>query len=81
MDVQLSRAQKDLIHGLKLFGCEEMMSLVILTQLWHPDDIEKMLDYMMSDRTLTPDELYERCLEISSKRGDPPEIEEEEDCF
>ena len=76
--MELSQAQKDLIHGLKLFGCEEMMSLVILARLWHPDDIIEMLLYMVNNRTATPEELYNVSSRISAKRGDPPEIDEEE---
>ena len=77
--MELSQAQKDLVQGLVLFGCSKIQVLAMMARLWHPDDIIEMLLYMVNNRTATPEELYKVSSRISAKRGDPPEIDEEED--
>ena len=77
MELSLTQAQKDFIHGLKLFGCSKMEALVMFAHMWHPDDLTEMLNYMVNHIDSTPAQLYEMCLNISSKRGDPPMDEEE----
>ena len=77
MELSLTQAQKDFIHGLKLFGCSELQMLVMGMEMWHPDDLAEMLDYMVDHLDSTPEQLYEVCLQIASKRGDPQMDEEE----
>ena len=76
--MQLTQAQKDLVHCLKAFGCSIEQVLATAAQLWHPDDTIEMLLYMVDHTTATPEELYKVSSRISAKRGDPPEIDEEE---
>ena len=77
--MELSQAHKDLIHGLVLFGCSEIQVLAMMARLWHPDDIIEMLLYMVNNAIATPEELWKVSSRISARRGDPPEIDEEED--
>ena len=79
MKISVVKMQDDLIVCLKLFGCSTIEILVIMARLWHPDDMREMLLFMAEHRAATPAQLYEISSKISSKRGDPPEIEEEED--
>ena len=77
MEMELTQAQKDFIHGLKLFGCSKMQSLVMTAAMWHPDDLQEMLHYMVDHLESTPAQLYEMCLKISSKRKQPEDLETE----
>ena len=54
-----------------------MEALVMFAHMWHPDDLTEMLDYMVDHLDSTPEQLYNVCLQIASKRGDPPMDEEE----
>ena len=65
---QLTQAQKDFVHGAKLFGCSWMQTLTMLAMLWHRDDLVEMLTYMVNNLDSTPAKLYEMCSRISSKR-------------
>lgn len=78
MEMELTQAQKDLVHGLKLFGCGLLQTIVMGAKLWHPDDLQEMLDYMVDHLDSTPEELYEICLKITSTREDPDELEIED---
>ena len=78
MEMSLTQAQKDLVHGLKLFGCSLLETMIIAMELWHPDDLQEMLNYMVDHLDATPEQLYEMCLKISSKRKQPEELEMEE---
>ena len=77
MEMSLTQAQKDLIHGLKLFGCSKTQALVMTAHMWHPADLREMLNYMVDHLDSTPAQLYEVCLKISSKRKQPEELETE----
>ena len=77
--MELSQAQKDLVQGLVLFGCSKIQVLAMMARLWHPDDIIEMLLYMVNNAIATPEELWKVSSRISARRGDPPEIDEEED--
>ena len=79
MKISIAEMQETLIRCLAILGCEEICVLTIMAQLWHPDDIIEMLLYMVDHTTATPEELYKVSSRISAKRGDPPEIDEEED--
>lgn len=74
-----SPEQKNLIQGLKAFGCNEMRGLVIMARLDNPEKVESMIHYMVANPESTPEELYKVSSRISAKRGDPPEIDEEND--
>ena len=76
--MSLTQAQKDFIHGLKLFGCSELQTIIMGLEMWHPDDLQEMLDYMVNHLDATPEQLYKVCKEISSKREplEEPEMEE-----
>lgn len=74
MPDSLTQAQKDLVHGLKLFGCSRWQTLTMLAILEHPDDLVEMLMYMVNNLDSTPAQLYKMCLQISSKRSDPEEL-------
>ena len=43
--------------------------------MWHPDDLQKTLGYMVDHPEATPTQLYEVCMEISAKRKDSEEPE------
>jgi hypothetical protein len=68
MEKSLTQAQKDFVHGLKLFGCSELQTIIMGLEMWHPDDLKEMLDYMVEHLDSTPAQLYEMCLKISSRR-------------
>ena len=76
MDFSLTQAQKDLVHGLKLFGCSKMQALVMTAAMWHPDDLQEMLRYMVDHLDSTPAQLYEMCFKITAGREQPEESEE-----
>ena len=78
MEMPLTQAQKDLVHGLKLFGCSKLQTIIMGMYLWHPDDLDEMLNYMVNHLDSTPEQLYEVCKKICSKRPEPEEIDEEE---
>ena len=73
MEMELTQAQKDFIHGLKLFGCGRTQALVMTAHMWHPDDLQEMLRYMVDHLDATPEQLYEVCMKISSGREQPEE--------
>ena len=77
MELSLTQAQKDFVHGLKLFGCSDLQTIIMGLEMWHPDDLMEMLDYMVDHPNSTPAQLYKVCLQIASKREDPPMDEEE----
>ena len=77
MEMSLTQAQKDLVHGLKLFGCSLLETMIIAMEMWHPDDLQEMLRYMVDHLDSTPAQLYEVCLQISSRREQPEELETE----
>lgn len=74
----LTQAQKDLVHGMKLFGCSTEQILLTGVQLWHPDDVVEMILYMADNNDATPMELYEMSSKISSARDRLMEAEEAE---
>ena len=67
----LSPVQKEFVHLLKGFGCNPLQTLVITLELWHPDDLVEMLEYMADNLDSTPAALCEMCLQISSRRPRP----------
>ena len=75
MELSLPQAQKDFIHRLKLFGCSKTQALVMTAHMWHPDDLQEMLTYMVDHLDATPEQLYDVCLSIASKRKEPEDIE------
>ena len=75
MERSLTPEQKDFIQGLRLFGCSDMEMLVMALEMWHPDDLQEMISYMVEHPDSTPAELYETCLKISSRRPDPEDEE------
>lgn len=78
MEMSLTQAQKDFVHGLKLFGCSELQTLIMGMEMWHPEDLMEMLDYMTEHLDSTPAQLYEVCLQISSRRKQEEEQESEQ---
>lgn len=76
MAMSLSPAQKNLIQGLKAFGCNEMRGMAIMAYLDNPEKVEEMRRYMVENPESTPTELYKMSSKISSRRGNPPEIQE-----
>ena len=76
--MSLTQAQKDFVHGLKLFGCSELQTIIMGLEMWHPDDLQEMLDYMVDHLDSTPAKLYEMCLKISSRRKQHEELEMED---
>jgi hypothetical protein len=77
MELSLTQAQKNFVHGLKLFGCSKLQTIIMGLEMWHPDDLEEMLDYMVDHLDATPEQLYEKCLQIAAKREDPPPYPDE----
>ena len=75
MEQTLTPEQKGFIHGLKLFGCSKLEILVMVLEMWHPDDLQEMISDMVEHPDSTPAELYETCLKISARRPDPEEEE------
>ena len=76
MAMTLSPAQKNLIQGLKAFGCNKMRAMVIMARLDNPEKVEEMRRYMVKNPESTPKQLYEMSSKISSKKGNFPEIQE-----
>ena len=74
-----SPEQKNLIQGLKVFGCNEMRGLVIMARLDNLEKVESMIRYMVANPEATPEELYKVSSRISAKRRNMSEIDEEED--
>ena len=68
MEESLTQAQKDFVHGAKLFGCSFLQTLTMLAMLWHPADLGEALRYMVDNLDSTPAQLYEMCSRISSRR-------------
>ena len=79
MEMSLTQAQKDLVHGLKLFGCSLLETMIITMELWHPDELQEMLNYMVGHLDATPEQLYNVCFQITSGREQPEELEMEEE--
>lgn len=77
MAESLTQAQKDFVHGAKLFGCSFLQTLTMAAHLWHPASLADMLEYMVDNLDATPAQLYEKCLQISSRRPDPSDSEEQ----
>ena len=75
VELSLTQAQKDFVHGLKLFGCSELQTIIMGSEMWHPDDLKEMLNYMVDHLDSTPEVLYHVCLGISSKRKQTDEPE------
>ena len=75
MEKSLTPEQKGFIHGLKLFGCNDMEILVMAVKMWHPDDLDEMINYMVEHPDSTPAELSEECSRISARRPHPEEEE------
>ncbi len=73
MSESLTEAQKAFVQGSKLFGCSFLQTLTMAAHLWHPADLAEMLEYMVDNLDATPAQLYEKCLQISSRRPDPEE--------
>ena len=78
MEQTLTPEQKHFIQGLRLFGCSELEMLVMVLKMWHPNDLQKMLNYMVKHPDSTPAGLFEACSKISSKREQLEEMETEE---
>ena len=76
MELLLTQAQKDFVHGLKLFGCSELQTIIMGLEMWHPDDLKEMLNYMVDHLDSTPAQLYEMCFKITAGREQPEESEE-----
>lgn len=79
MEKSLTQAQKDFVHGLKLFGCSELQTIIMGLEMWHPDDLQEMLNYMVDHLDATPEQLYNVCFQITSGREQPEELEMEEE--
>ena len=77
MEMSLTQAQKHFVHGAKLFGCSLLQTMIMAMELWHPDDLSEMMEYMADHLDSTPAQLYEMCLQISSRREQPEELEME----
>lgn len=44
--------------------------------MWHPDDLQEMLSYMVDHLDATPAQLYDVCKQISSRRVQPEDLED-----
>ena len=53
--------------------------MIITMELWHPDDLQEMLNYMVDHLDATPEQLYNVCFQITSGREQPEELEMEEE--
>lgn len=73
MSESLTEAQKAFVQGSKLFGCSFLQTLTMAAHLWHPADLAEMLEYMADNLDATPAQLYDMCMQISSRRPDPEE--------
>ena len=78
MEKSLAPAQKHFIRGLRLFGCSKLETLAMVVKMWHPDDLQEMLNFMVEHPDSTPAELSEACSRISARRPHPEELETEE---
>lgn len=76
MELSLTQAQKDFVRGLKLFGCSKLQTVIMGLEMWHPDDLQEMLSYMVDHLDATPAQLYDVCKQISSRRVQPEDLED-----
>ena len=74
MEDSLTQVQKEFVHLLKGLGCSQLQTLIMGLELWHPDDLAEMLEFMADNPDSTPTQLYEMCSKISSRRPDPEEL-------
>ena len=72
-EISLTPEQKLFARGTRVFGCSFLQSLTMGAMLWHPDDLIEMMVFMGEHQDATPEQLYEVCLKIASKRPDPPD--------
>ena len=70
-----AQVQAEFVHLLKQRGCSLPQTLAIASRLADPLNLADMLDYMADNPDSTPEQLYEVCSKISSKRPDPPDPE------
>ena len=75
MEISLTPEQKHFIQGLRLFGCSNIEMLVMVLEMWHPDDLDEMLNYMVEHPDSTPAELSKACSRISARRPHPEDEE------
>lgn len=78
MEQTLTPKQKHFIRGLRLFGCSKLETLAMVVKMWHPDDLQEMLNYMVEHPDSTPAELLKACSKISARRPHLEELETEE---
>ena len=62
----LTQVQAAFVHLLKQRGCSLLQTLAITSRLEDPLKLADMLEYMADNPDSTPEQLYERCLTISS---------------
>ena len=61
----MTETQKDLIHGLKIFGAKTGTIVEIMLRLETESQQKEMLGYMVDHRDATPEELLDEARRIS----------------
>jgi hypothetical protein len=61
----LSKQQKLLINGLELFGVEKGAIVGIMVSLQKPEQMEKLMEYMANNPTMTQEDILGKTAEIA----------------
>ena len=63
----LSRAQKYLIRGLKVYGCSEDTVIGIMLLMDQPEMQDDLMDWMAENTTATEPEIFSKAVEIKDQ--------------
>ena len=63
--MMLTEIEKQLIHGLTLFGCDAVVTLAISMRLQTEESQEAMIDWMIEHRDASPVQLSEQSSKIA----------------
>ena len=72
-EYKLTRAQKHLLHGLKLFGLTIDEAVGVMLALETPEQEDKLMFWMAENKTATPSDIIGKTMDITrmtERRGD-----------
>ena len=67
IEMELSKTQKQLLSGLKVFGMTEEETTAVMLTLRTEKQMNMMINYMLSNQQATTEELLDNVLEIIKK--------------
>ena len=80
MEDSLTQVQRDFVCLLKQHGCSFLETLVVCARMGNPLNLADMLDWMADNPGSTPAELLRISSQIYSKRLDPEEQSDHDEC-